>query len=209
MISDWIPDILFYTYAAVLLASALAVITVRNSVHAALLLVLAFFSAAALWMLLEAEFLAITLVLVYVGAVMVLFLFVVMMLDVKNREKGQGLSNYAKVAIGVTLAMLVELAMLFAGKLSGSLPENALPRHDADYSNVRVLAEELFTRYVLPFELAAVLLLVAIVAAILLTLRRRPDFKHLDPGLQVAVKARDRMRVIKMPAETTSRGDAS
>jgi len=209
MISDWIPDILFYAYAAVLLASALAVITVRNSVHAALLLVLAFFSAAALWMLLEAEFLAITLVLVYVGAVMVLFLFVVMMLDVKSREKGQGISTYGKVAIGVTLAMLVELAMLFAGKLAGSLPENALPRHDASHSNVRVLAEELFTRYVFPFELAAVLLLVAIVAAILLTLRRRPDFKHLDPARQVAVKASDRMRVIKMPAETTSRGDAS
>ncbi len=206
MISDWIPVVLFYAFAGVLLASALAVITVRNSVYAALLLVLAFFSAAALWMLLEAEFLAITLVLVYVGAVMVLFLFVVMMLDVKSREK-HALGGYGKVAIAVAVAMLLEMVMLFAGKLAAGLPETSLTRHAADYSNVRALAEELFTRYVFPFELAAVLLLVAIVAAILLTLRRRPDFKHLDPARQIAVKASDRMRVIKMPAEPQSSGD--
>ncbi len=209
MITEWIPHILFYVYAAILLAAALAVVTVRNAVHAALFLVLAFFSAAALWMLLEAEFLAIVLVLVYVGAVMVLFLFVVMMLNVRNRERGQGMSTYTKVAIGVSLIMLLELVLLFFSKLASDLPDNPLLRHGEDYSNVRVLAEELFTRYVLPFELAAVLLLVAIVAAILLTLRRRPDFKYLDPAKQISVKAADRMRVIKMPAETDSRGDAS
>ncbi|MCF6288611.1 MAG: NADH-quinone oxidoreductase subunit J [Proteobacteria bacterium] len=193
--------ILFYMYSLILIGAALAVVTMRNSIYSALFLILAFFSAAALWILLEAEFLALTLVLVYVGAVMVLFLFVIMMLDVKVKPK-TGMSNYTKVGLLVALIMAVEMLMLFGKKLLPALPQDDLIRHAKGYSNVKEVAESLYTQYVLPFELASVILLVAIVAAILLTLRRRKDYKHVDPESQIHVKAdKHRMRIVKMSAE--------
>jgi len=192
--------ILFYVYSAVLIGAALAVVTMRNSIYSALFLILAFFSAAALWMLLEAEFLALTLVLVYVGAVMVLFLFVIMMLDIKIKPKS-GMSMYTKVGLFVATLMGMEMLMLLGNKLADVLPQDDLIKHAKGHSNVKEVAETLYVQYVLPFELASVILLVAIVAAILLTLRRRDDYKHVDPEAQVHVKAKDRMRIIKMDAE--------
>jgi len=192
--------ILFYVYSAILIGAALAVVTMRNSIYSALFLILCFFSSAALWMLLEAEFLALTLVLVYVGAVMVLFLFVIMMLDVKVKPKS-GLSIYTKTGIFVALLMGLEMIMLLGKKLTEVLPQDDLVRHIQGHSNVKEVAETLYTQYVLPFELAAVILLVAIVAAILLTLRKREDYKSVDPESQVHVKASDRVRVIKMDSE--------
>ncbi len=193
--------ILFYVYSAILIGAALAVVTMRNSIYSALFLILAFFSAAALWMLLEAEFLALTLVLVYVGAVMVLFLFVIMMLDIKIKPKS-GMSNYTKVGIFVAILMGLEMIMLLGRKLSHVLPQDDLVKHAKGHSNVKEVAENLYTQYVLPFELASVVLLVAIVAAILLTLRKRDDYNHVDPESQVHVKAnKNRMRVVKMDAE--------
>ncbi len=192
--------VLFYLYSAILMASALAVVSMRNSVYSALFLILAFFSAAALWMLLEAEFLALTLVLVYVGAVMVLFLFVVMMLDIKVRPKS-GMSNYTKVGILIALVMAVEMILLFVKKIVSDLPQTDLVKHAADHSNVKEVATSIYTQYVLPFEIASVILLVAIIAAILLTLRKRPDYKHIDPERQVHVKASDRVRIVKMKTE--------
>ncbi|MFK8011341.1 MAG: NADH-quinone oxidoreductase subunit J [Marinicellaceae bacterium] len=193
--------ILFYIYSGITIGAALAVVTVRNSIYSALFLILAFFSAAALWMLLEAEFLALTLVLVYVGAVMVLFLFVIMMLDIKVKRK-TGMSNYTKVGIGVAIVMAFEMILLFAKKLTPVLPQDDLIKHPEGHSNVKEVAENLYTQYVLPFELASVILLVAIVAAILLTLRRRDDYKHVDPESQVHVDSnKNRMRVVKMDAE--------
>ena len=191
---------LFYVFSAILIGAALAVVTMRNSIYSALFLILSFFSAAALWMLLEAEFLALTLVLVYVGAVMVLFLFVIMMLDVKIKPKS-GMSNYTKVGLLVALLMGVEMVMLLGKKLVNVIPQDDLVKHAAGHSNVEEVAMSLYTKYILPFELASVVLLVAIVAAILLTLRRRDDYKHVNPENQVHVKAKDRMRVVKMDAE--------
>ena len=191
---------LFYVYAAILIGAALAVVTMRNSIYSALFLILCFFSAAALWMLLEAEFLALTLVLVYVGAVMVLFLFVIMMLDVKVKAKS-GMSGYTKVGLLVALLMGVEMVMLLGKKLVDVVPQDDLVKHALGHSNVKEVATSLFMKYTLPFELASVVLLVAIVAAILLTLRRRDDYKSVSPENQVHVKAKDRMRVVKMDAE--------
>ncbi len=193
--------ILFYVYSAILIGAALAVVTMRNSIYSALFLILAFFSASALWMLLEAEFLALTLVLVYVGAVMVLFLFVIMMLDIKIKPKS-GMSTYTKVGILVAILMAVEMIMLLGKKMAHVLPQDDLVKHAQGHSNVKEVAESLYTKYVLPFELASVILLVAIVAAILLTLRKRTDYKHVDPESQVHVKSnKNRMRVVKMDAE--------
>ena len=193
--------ILFYVNSGILIGAALAVVTMRNSIYSALFLILAFFSAAALWMLLEAEFLALTLVLVYVGAVMVLFLFVIMMLDIKIKPKS-GMSTYTKVGIFVAILMGLEMIMLLGKKMAHVLPQDDLIKHAKGHSNVKEVAENLYTQYVLPFELASVILLVAIVAAILLTLRRRDDYKHVDPETQVHVKAnKNRMRIVKMDAE--------
>lgn len=198
---DGFQVILFYVYSAILLGASLAVVTMRNSIYSALFLILAFFSAAALWMLLEAEFLALTLVLVYVGAVMVLFLFVIMMLDIKVKAKS-GMSTYTKVGIFVAIIMGLEMILLLSKKMIHDLPQGELVKHAQGHSNVKAVAENLYTQYVLPFELASVILLVAIVAAILLTLRRRDDYKHVDPESQVHVKAnKNRMRVVKMDAE--------
>ena len=196
-----IEAILFYFFSGVLLIAALRVITARNPVHAALFLVLAFFTAAAIWMLLRAEFLAIVLVLVYVGAVIVLFLFVVMMLDINLDRLREGFWSYLPLGAAVGVLMVIEMVLVLGGKYfgTGRLPNPADP--GAAYSNTKELGRILYTDYVYPFELAAVILLVAIVAAIALTLRGRKDSKHQDPAEQVAVKRADRVRLISMPSE--------
>ena len=196
-----IEGVLFYFFAAILLISALRVITARNPVHAALFLVLAFSTASAIWMLLRAEFLAIVLVLVYVGAVMVLFLFVVMMLDINLDRLREGFWSYLPLGATVGLLMVVEMVLVLGGKYFGleHLPNPADP--GAGYSNTKELGRLLYTAYVYPFELAAVILLVAIVAAIALTLRGRKDSKHQDPAKQVMVQRADRVRLISMPSE--------
>jgi NADH-quinone oxidoreductase subunit J len=186
--------LLFYFFGAVLLASTLAVVLVRNPVHAALFLVLAFFTAASLWLLLYAEFLAITLVLVYVGAVMVLFLFVVMMLDINIDLLRKGFWRYLPLAGGVGLLMALEMASLLWRSVGGMNVGQAPP---ANYSNTKELGRVLYTDYVFPFEIAAVILLVAIVAAIALTLRSRKETKYQDPQAQLAVKASDRLKIVK------------
>jgi NADH-quinone oxidoreductase subunit J len=191
----------FYFFSAILLFAGLRVITVRNPVHAALNLVLAFFTAAGLWMLLEAEFLAITLVLVYVGAVMVLFLFVVMMLDINLDKLREGFWDYLPLAVPVVVLLMLEMGVVLGGKYFGL---SAMPRpaaHPEGYSNTKDLGRLLYTDYVYPFELAAVILLVAIVAAIALTMRKRKDSKYLDPAKQVRVKRKDRLRIVAMHSE--------
>lgn len=188
----------FYLFSAILLFASLRVITARNPVQAALYLVLAFTQAAAVWLLLKAEFLAITLVLVYVGAVMVLFLFVVMMLDIQMDKLRDGFWKAAPLAglIGVVIAL--EMAAVLLGGFRGTESTQMAGQAGADYSNTKELGKLLYTQYLLPLEVAAVLLLVAIIAAIALTLRERKDSRHIDPALQVRVKARDRMQVVKM-----------
>ncbi|OYW36962.1 MAG: NADH:ubiquinone oxidoreductase subunit J [Hydrogenophilales bacterium 12-61-10] len=191
---------IFYFFAAILVFAGLRVITARNPVHAALFLVLAFFTAAGLWMLLEAEFLAITLVLVYVGAVMVLFLFVVMMLDINLDKLREGFWDYLPLAGFVSVLLMVEMALILGSRHFGLEVMGTPVPHPADYSNTKELGRLLYTDYVYAFELAAVILLVAIVAAIALTLRRRKDSKYIDPAVQVSVKRNDRLRIIKMQA---------
>ncbi len=194
-------SLVFYFFSAVLLWSAAMVVTIRNPVKAALFLVLAFVSAASLWMLVEAEFLAIVLVLVYVGAVMVLFLFVVMMIDVNLAELRQGFGDYLPLGGLVAVLMVVEMAIA-VGPAQFGLHKVPIPKgFGAHYSNTRVLGRLLYTVYVYPFEIAAVILLVAIIAAIALTMRRRPGTKYQNPAQQVNVQARDRLRIIKMPTE--------
>jgi NADH-quinone oxidoreductase subunit J len=195
----------FYVFAFVLIASALGVITMRNAVHSVLLLVLAFFSASALWLLMFAEFLAITLVLVYVGAVMVLFLFVVMMLDINFAKLREGFWKYMPLAAAVSIAMVVQMALLLTSKSMGAataLTPALLTAKVASptYSNTKELGKVLYTQYLLPFELAAVILLVAIVAAIALTLRPKREAKSQIVGDQVRVKSGDRLKIIKMDA---------
>ena len=204
---------IFYFFAAILVFAALRVITSRNPVHAALNLVLAFFTAAGLWMMLEAEFLAITLVLVYVGAVMVLFLFVVMMLDINLDKLREGFWDYLPMAAVVAVLLVIEMAMILGARHFGlSMVANPAP-HAADYSNTKEIGRLLYTDYVYAFELAAVILLVAIVAAIALTLRRRKDSKYINPAEQVKVKRSDRLRIIKMdsvkPAVVEQTGDGA
>lgn len=194
-------DIVFYVFSTIMLVAGLRVITSRNPVHAALYLVLAFFTAAGIWILLEAEFLAIALVLVYVGAVMVLFLFVIMMLDINLEKLREGFWDYAPLAGFVGVLMAVEMAMVLGSKHFGPERVAAPPAHGADYSNTAELGRLLYTDYVYPFELASVILLVAIVAAIALTMRRRKDSKYIDPAVQVRVKRSDRLKIISMPAE--------
>ena len=193
------PAFIFYSFSAILLFAALRVITSRNPVHAALFLVLAFFTSAGIWIQLQAEFLAIALVLVYVGAVMVLFLFVVMMLDINLARLRAGFWSYLPLGALVALLLLAEMALVLAQNYFGAegapAPE-ALPQ---GYSNTKELGRLIYTEYVYPFEIAAVILLVAIVAAIALTLRRRKNSKYIDPADQVNVRRQDRVRMVSMP----------
>ena len=194
-------EILFYAFATVLLAASVTVITSRNPVYSALSLVLCFVTSAALWLLIEAEFLAIVLVLVYVGAVMVLFLFVVMMLDINVEKLRGGFTRHAWLGAVVTLVIIAEIiGVIHAHRLGVDVTRGAAPL-PAGYSNAGELGAALFTRYAYAIEIAAMLLLVAIVAAIALTMRKRRGLKLQDIDAQVAVRARDRVRIIKMPAE--------
>ncbi|MGM0593626.1 MAG: NADH-quinone oxidoreductase subunit J [Pseudomonadota bacterium] len=194
-------QIVFYLFSAILVLSAGGVITVRNPVHAALFLVLCFITSSVLWMLLEAEFLAITLVLVYVGAVMVLFLFVVMMLDINMSKIREGFASY--LPLGVLVAVATTGVMWYAVNRESFGPESmpAPERLAAGESNTRMLGEHLYTTYVYPFEIAAVILLVAIIAAITLTLRLRPGSRYQNIDKQVKVRREDRVRMVKMDAE--------
>lgn len=194
-------DIVFYTLAIILLIAGLRVITTRNPVYAALYLVLAFFTAAGIWLLLEAEFLAIALVLVYVGAVMVLFLFVVMMLDINLDRLREGFWKALPVALPVGGLMAIEMVMIVGVRNFGADKVAAPAPHPVGYSNTAELGRVLYTDYLLAFELASVVLLVAIVAAIALTLRERRESKSMDPAKQVLVKKTDRIRIVKMQAE--------
>ncbi len=193
--------LIFYIFAAILVLAALRVITSRNPVQAALYLVLCFFTSSGLWLLLEAEFLAITLVLVYVGAVMVLFLFVVMMLDINIIRLREGFIRYLPVGIAMGLVVLIEMILVLGPENFGLSQFAAPARHAADYSNTRELGNLLYTVYAYPFEIAAAILLVAIIAAIVLTMRRRPETKYQNPSEQVLVKRADRVRLVKMPSE--------
>ena len=194
-------QLIFYVFSAILIFSAGMVVTVRNPVHAALFLVLCFFTTAALWLLLEAEFLAITLVLVYVGAVMVLFLFVVMMLDINIAPMREGFTRYLPIGAIVAVVMLFIMAIAVGANNFGLRVFRPPEGHAADYSNTRELGMQLYTTYVYPFEIASVILLVAIVAAIALTLRRRPGTRFQRQEEQVVVKRDDRVRMVKMDAE--------
>jgi len=191
------PTFLFYAFAAVLVFAALRVVTTRNPVHAAMWLVLAFFTAAAHWLMLKAEFLAIALVLVYVGAVMVLFLFVVMMLDVNFDNLRSQFRSYIPVGATVGALVLVEMALV----LAGGYMKGATPASPPDGGNTRALGRALYTEYGYAFEIASVVLLVAIVAAIALTHRKRKETRHQEPGEQVKVRPGDRLRVLSMPSE--------
>jgi len=198
-------EILFYIFGTILIAGALGVIVSRNPVYSALALVLCFITSAAIWLLLQAEFLAVVLVLVYVGAVMVLFLFVVMMLDVNVEKLREGFTRFAWLGWLTALAVIVEIVGVVWARgglgIDASKGADDLP---ANYSNTLELGQVLYTKYVYPFELAAVLLLVAIVAAIALTMRKRPGHKVQDISKQVAVQARDRVRIVKMESEKRS-----
>jgi NADH-quinone oxidoreductase subunit J len=190
----------FYVFSAVLLFAAFRVITSRNPVHAALYLVLAFFQASAIWILLRAEFLAITLVLVYVGAVMVLFLFVVMMLDINLDTLRQGFWKHFPLAATVGVFIALEMAVVLLGGFRTTEIATSAASLGANTSNTKQLGVVLYTQYLYPLEIAATLLLVAIIAAIALTMRERKDSKYVDPAEQVRVKATDRMSIVKMVA---------
>ena len=193
--------ITFYIFSAILVFAAVMVVTVRNPVFAALFLVLAFFTSAAIWILLEAEFLALTLVLVYVGAVMVLFLFVVMMLDINLTVLKEGFARYMPVGLIVAILLIIQLVLVVGPEQFG-LEKIAQPEpHGVDYSNTKELGRVLYTVYLYPFEIASVILLVAIIAAIALTLRKRKEKYFMPPEEQVAVKRKDRVRLVKMDAE--------
>jgi NADH-quinone oxidoreductase subunit J len=195
-----IKTALFYVFSATLLFAAFRVITARNPVHAALFLVLAFFQAAAVWVLLKAEFLAISLVLVYVGAVMVLFLFVVMMLDINMDTLRRGFWKHFPLAAGIGGIIVFEMAAVVLGgfRATDEVKPSTLVQAAGQYSNTKELGKLLYTEFLYPLEVAAIILLVGIIAAIALTLRQRKDSKYVDPADQVRVKARDRVEVLKL-----------
>jgi len=193
--------IFFYTFALVVIGAAVGVITARNPVYSALFLVLAFVTSAFLWMLLEAEFLAVVLVLVYVGAVMVLFLFVVMMLDVDADQIKEGFTRYAPIGVLIAIVMATELVIVFWARTTGLPILHNPPPHGPGYSNTKELGAVLYTEHVYAFELAAFILLLAIIAAIVLTMRRRPGLKVQNISAQVGVRREDRVRLVKMEAE--------
>ncbi|MCF6191164.1 MAG: NADH-quinone oxidoreductase subunit J [Cocleimonas sp.] len=189
---------IFYLFSAVTLFSAVAVVTVRNPIYSALFLILAFFSSAAIWILLEAEFLGVVLVLVYVGAVMVLFLFVIMMLDIQIDTLKEGFIRYLPVGILVAVAVATEMILVMrSDAFKVDIPDAA----PLSVNNTEALGEVLYTEYVFPFEVASVILVVAIIAAIVLTLRRRTGVKKQDPSKQVRTRSEDRVRLVKMKAE--------
>ncbi len=192
--------ILFYGFSALLIVAAVGVIVAKNPVHAAMFLVLAFFQSAVLWILAEAEFLGIVLVLVYVGAVMVLFLFVVMMLNINVEVVRKGLTRYAPFGIAVSLLMAFEMVQLiwFRGQVDELMLFSPYPE---GYNNTRALGSVLYTEHVYAFEIAAVILLLAIVAAITLTMRKRPGLKVQNISQQVSVRSQDRLRIVKMKSE--------
>jgi NADH-quinone oxidoreductase subunit J len=193
--------ILFWSFSAVLVGAALGVILSRNPVHSVLYLVLCFFNAAVLWLLIQAEFLAIVLVLVYVGAVMVLFLFVVMMLDINIEQLREGLARNAPLGALIAVIMVIELwYVLWVRRLGIDLPGATAPQA-AGPGNTAEIGAVLYTEYVYPFQLAAIVLLIAIIAAITLTMRKRPGQKLQDISAQVAVQAKDRVRLVDMPVE--------
>jgi len=194
-------QMVFYAFAAVLLASAIMVISVRNPVHAALFLVLTFFTSAAVWLLLEAEFLAIVLVLVYVGAVMVLFLFVVMMLDINIARLREGFTRYLPIGMLIAVVMALEIGFVVGPKYFGAEHFGPLKRVDGQFSNTEALGNELYTTYVYPFEIASVILLVAIIAAIVLTMRKRKDNKSQNPSEQIKSRRAENVRIVKMSPE--------
>ncbi len=189
---------IFYLFSAVTLLSAVAVVTVRNPIYSALFLILAFFSSAAIWILLEAEFLGVVLVLVYVGAVMVLFLFVIMMLDIEIDTLKEGFIRYLPVGLLVAIAVAVEMILVMKSDVFKVDIPDAAP---LSVNNTEALGEVLYTEYVLPFEIASVILVVAIIAAIVLTLRRRTGVKKQDPSKQVRTSSEDRIRIVKIKAE--------
>ncbi|NMF95924.1 NADH-quinone oxidoreductase subunit J [Aromatoleum toluolicum] len=193
--------LVFYILSAIMVFAALRVITSRNPVHAALFLVLSFVTAGGIWLLLAAEFLAIVLVMVYVGAVMVLFLFVVMMLDINLDRLREGFWSYLPVGALIGILLVIEMALVLGGRYFGleAMPEP--PATQAGYSNTRELGRLLYTDYVYPFELASLLLLVAMVVAVSLTLRKRKGLRQVHPSDQVAVKRGDRVELVSMPAE--------
>lgn len=197
---------LFYAFAAIMVLASLRVITARNPVHAALFLVLAFFNAAGIWLLLKAEFLAIVLVLVYVGAVMVLFLFVVMMLDINIDRMREGFWAYLPIASAIGALIVLEMAAVLWRAYLGF---EQSPAAAASIGGTKELGMLIYTRYIYGFEIAAVILLVAIIAAVALTLRKRKDTKAIDPGLAVRVKRNDRLRIVKMDAVNQRALDAS
>jgi NADH-quinone oxidoreductase subunit J len=194
-------SILFYAFAALVVIAAIGVITARNPVHCALFLVFAFITSAVIWLLLEAEFLAVTLLVVYVGAVMVLWLFVVMMLDIDLAKLKQGFTRYAPLGVLIALIVIAQIGLVVWVRNLGLEPGTPPVPKPAGYSNTAELGELLYTQFLYPFEVAAVILLVAIVAAITLTMRRRLGQKVQDINRQVAVRARDRIRIVKMDAE--------
>jgi NADH-quinone oxidoreductase subunit J len=193
--------ICFYAFAVVTVSAALAVITLRNSVHAVLALVLTFFSTACIWMLAEAEFLAIALIVVYVGAVMVLFLFVVMMLDIDQEKLREGFVRFLPVGLVVAVVMLAEMVALIGVRAMHAQTLGVNPATAAGMSNTEWLGTALYTQYLLPFEIAALILTVGVVAAVALTLRQRSGVRHQTASQQVYVNARDRVRIVKMAAE--------
>ncbi len=196
--------ILFYSFATFLMGAAIGVIVSRNPVHAVMFLVLTFFQSAMLWILIEAEFLAIVLVLVYVGAVMVLFLFVVMMLDINVETVRKGLTRYVPLGIGVALIMAFELVQLIWMRSRVDVSSGLFTPYPEGYNNTKALGSVLYTEHVYAFEIAAVILLLAIVAAITLTMRKRPGIKVQNIAEQVAVQSKDRIRIVKMDSEKRS-----
>jgi NADH-quinone oxidoreductase subunit J len=197
-----IVNVLFYVFGAILVLAALGVVTARNPVHCALFLVAAFLNSAVIWLLLDAEFLALTLVVVYVGAVMVLWLFVVMMLDIDLARLRQGFTRYAPLGALIALIVVAQIGLVvYVRKLGLEDSAAAVVDRPEGYSNTQELGHLLYTQFLYPFEIAAVILLVAIVAAITLTMRDRPGQKVQDIGKQVAVRAQDRVRIVKMDAE--------
>ncbi len=200
-------EVVFYAFSTLMVVAALGVVSARNPVHSVLFLVLTFFAGSAIWLLLEAEFLAITLVLVYVGAVMVLFLFVVMMLDINITRMREGLMRYAPFGIAIAILLIVQMIMVVGPENFGLQAFAAPELHGADYSNTKELGRVLYTDYVYAFELASVILLVAIVAAITLTMRRRPNTRHQIPGEQMKVMKQDRLRIVNMKSETIDSED--